>query len=95
MKRLFPEDGDYLSEHLQGALPAIALTNHSAFMTAFANDVSAEMQFAQQVYGYGRKGDVLIGISTSGHAKNVVNAMKVAKAIGVVTIGLTAKMVGV
>lgn len=91
LKNLYPEDGDYLSDYLQGALPAISLTNQSALMTAFANDVAADMQFAQQVYGYGRKGDVLIGISTSGNASNVINAAKVAKAFGVNTIGLTGK----
>lgn len=52
----FAEEGAYLAEHLQGALPAISLVSHSALMTAYANDVEADMIFAQQVYGYGNLG---------------------------------------
>lgn len=83
------EKADYIIEHLQGALPAISLVSHSALGTAFANDVAADMIFAQQVYGYGKIGDTVLGISTSGNAKNVVNAMCVGKAFGLTTIGLT------
>lgn len=83
------EEGAYLADHLQGALPAISLVSHTALITAFANDVAADMIFAQQVYGYGRPGDVLIGISTSGNAANVRHALQVARAVGVHTIGLT------
>ena len=85
----FPEDAEYLSSNLQGALPAISLVSQSAVFTAFINDVAADMIYAQQVYGYGKSGDVLIGISTSGNSKNVVNAIKVAKAFGIRTLGLT------
>ncbi|QHW33523.1 SIS domain-containing protein [Paenibacillus rhizovicinus] len=91
LTRLFPDDGELLADRLQGALPAISLVSHSALMTAFANDVSAETVFAQQVYGYGRAGDVLIGLSTSGNSLNVVRAMQVASALGVRTIGLTGR----
>ncbi|MCM3115050.1 SIS domain-containing protein [Neobacillus sp. MER 74] len=84
--------GDYyLGENLQGALPAISLVSHSALMTAFANDVAPDMVFAQQVYGYGKAGDVFIGFSTSGNSKNINHAVKVAKALGLVTIGFTGK----
>lgn len=76
-------------ELLQGALPAISLTGHMALSTAFGNDVDAGMVFAQQVYGYGRPGDVLLGLSTSGHAANVLHAVRVAKAKGMRTIGMT------
>ncbi len=89
LKARYPEEGDYLSNNLQGALPAISLVSQSAVFTAFINDVAADMIYAQQVYGYGRSGDVLIGISTSGNSVNVVNAVKVAKAFGIKTIGLT------
>lgn len=75
--------------HLQGALPAIALTQHSALSTAFSNDVSPDMIFAQQVYGYGEAKDIFLGISTSGNSKNVVCAAKTAKAKGMQTISLT------
>lgn len=87
----FPEDGAFLADHLQGALPAIALTSHDALMTAYANDVAAEMVFAQQVYGYGQPGDALLGISTSGNAANVVRAAQVARVRGLRTIGLTGR----
>lgn len=88
-------DGDdYLGEHLQGALPAISLVSHSALMTAFANDVAPDMVFAQQVFGYGKAGDVFIGFSTSGNSKNINHAIKVAKALGLVTIGFTGKSGG-
>ncbi len=60
-------------------------------LSAFINDVSPEMMYAQLVYGYGRENDLLIGISTSGNSKNVVNAVRVAKAIGVKTLSLTGK----
>jgi len=88
---LYPEseEGRFLAERLQGALPAISLVSQTALLTAFANDVSAETVFAQQVYGYGRPGDVLIGLSTSGSSMNVVRAIQVAKALGLRTIGLT------
>ena len=85
----FPEEGNYLADHLQGALPAISLVSHSALITAFSNDVSAEMVYAQQVYGYGQPNDVLWAISTSGNSANVVRAVQVAKALGLATIGLT------
>ena len=77
----------YMSQHLQGALPAISLTSHTALITAFANDVAADLIFAQQVYGYGKPGDVLIGLSTSGNSSNVLYAFQLAKAMGLKTIG--------
>lgn len=83
--------GEELAKKLQGGLPAIALTGHAGLSTAYLNDVDGDLIFAQQTYGYGRPGDVLIGISTSGNAKNVMYAMTVAKALGMKTIGLTGK----
>ena len=88
-RELFPDDGEYLGSHLQGALPAIALTSNSTLNSAFANDVAADMIFAQQVYGYGKTGDVLIALSTSGNSVNVIRAIQVAKAKDMITIGLT------
>jgi D-sedoheptulose 7-phosphate isomerase len=89
LKAAFIEDWQYLSENLQGALPAISLVSQSAISTAFINDVEPDMVYAQQVYGYVKPGDILIGLSTSGNAKNVADAIKVAKAFGAHTIGLT------
>lgn len=95
IRACFPDECKYLSENLQGALPAISLVSQSAVSSAFINDVEPDMVFAQQVYGYGREGDVLIGLSTSGNSRNVVNAIKVAKAFGVKTIGFTGESGGI
>lgn len=86
--------GEYLSDKLQQGLPAISLSAHSALTTAVANDIDADIIFAQQVTGYGNKGDILIGISTSGNSQNVIDALIVAKAKGLVTIGLTGESGG-
>lgn len=89
LKKADPIRGAELAGKLQRALPAIALTGHSALSTAFANDVDPKMSYAQQVMGYGEKGDVFLGISTSGNAENVVYAAIAAKAKGMKVIGLT------
>ena len=89
MKQVDPELGEILAKHLQGALPAIALTGHSSLATAFMNDSNPELIFAQQVNGYGKKGDVLLCISTSGNSRNVLFAAVAAKAKGLHVIGLT------
>jgi len=89
-----PAEGEYLANHLQQALPAISLVSQTALMTAFVNDVAADMVFAQQVYGYGEKQDVLIGLSTSGNSTNVIKAFTVAKAMGMKTIAFTGKSGG-
>ena len=80
-----------MGKYLQGALPAIALTNHAALSTAFLNDVHPGMVFAQQVYGYGQAGDVLMALTTSGNSVNVLNACDVARAKGMKVIGLTGR----
>jgi D-sedoheptulose 7-phosphate isomerase len=83
------DDGMELSGKLQNALPSIALTNHNSLNTAFSNDVDGDMCFAQQTLGYGVKGDVFMGISTSGNSKNVLYAAMVAKAMDLKVIALT------
>lgn len=90
----FGDEGAGLAAQLEGALPAIALTGHNSLSTAVANDGAPDAMFAQQVWGYGRSGDVLLAISTSGHSKNVVNALRVAAVVGLQTIGLTGKSGG-
>lgn len=94
LKAVSADKGTYLAEKLQPALTAISLTGHTALNTAFSNDVDPHLVFAQQVVGYGREGDVLLGISTSGNAENVLNAMITAKAKGLKTIGLSGKSGG-
>ncbi len=89
LKEIDPELGQTLADNLQGALPAISLTGHSSMTTAFMNDSMPELVFAQQVNGYGKAGDVYLGISTSGNSKNVLYAAVNAKAKGLHVIGLT------
>lgn len=91
LKTIDQERGEVLAGKLQGALPAIALTGHPGLSTAFLNDVDGGLIYAQQVYGYGKPGDVLLGISTSGNAENVLYAAVAAKAKGMKVIGLTGK----
>jgi D-sedoheptulose 7-phosphate isomerase len=74
------EIAHYLIPRLQPGLPAIALSGHASLNTACINDIDGNITFAQQVYGYGKEGDVLLGISTSGNSKNVLYAAGVAKA---------------
>jgi D-sedoheptulose 7-phosphate isomerase len=86
-----PERGAYLAGKLQNGLPAISLVSHHALTTAIANDTAGDMVFAQQVLGYGKPGDVLLAISTSGRAVNVIHALQVARALDMRTIGLTGR----
>ena len=88
------EDGAALIDKLEGALPAIALCGHTALSTAFGNDKDGFMTFAQQVYGYGRAGDVVICLTTSGNSKNCVYAAEVARAKGMGVIAITGEVGG-
>ena len=83
------EMGGRLALSLQGALPAIALTQHPSLSTAYANDVDSALAFSQQLLGYAVAGDVFWGISTSGNAKNVLHAAVTARALGLKVLGLT------
>ena len=85
----FGEDGAYLCEKLEGALPAYSLNSQTGIMTAFANDKAWDATFAQQLYGLGRQGDCLLTLSTSGNSKNCVYAALVGKAKGLSSIALT------
>lgn len=89
LEQIDAEQGRSIGMKLQGALPAIAIVDHVALSTAYLNDVDPLLSFAQQIYGYGRCGDVFMGISTSGNSKNILNACIVAKARGMKIIGLT------
>jgi D-sedoheptulose 7-phosphate isomerase len=78
----------------RGGLPAIALTVNPSVMTALANDYGYDMVFARQVEALGRKGDVLVGISTSGSSTNVVRALETARTAGLVTVGMAGQDTG-
>ena len=86
--------GEPFANTLQQALPAIDLTAQSALMTAVINDIDGDSVFAQQVMAFGKPGDVLLGISTSGNAENVRRALLTAHALGLQTIGMTGKTGG-
>ena len=78
----------------RSSLPAIALTTDSSILTATANDYSYDVVFKRQVEGLGQKGDILIGISTSGNSKNVIEAVRAAKKKGMVTVSFTGETGG-
>ncbi len=86
---VFPDETESMTENLQQAIPAISLVGNISLNSAFANDINPDYIFAQQVFGLGEKGDVLIAISTSGNSKNVLHAAKVARVKGIKIIGLT------
>jgi len=75
----------------RAAIPALALTTDTSVLTAMANDYDYTQTFSRQVEAFGKKGDVLLGISTSGHSANVIEAMKMAKEKGLYRIGLLGK----
>ncbi|MBU6143179.1 MAG: D-sedoheptulose 7-phosphate isomerase [Betaproteobacteria bacterium] len=79
--------GRFLQE--RKPLPSIALTTDTSAVTAIGNDYGYEHVFSRQVQALGRKGDVLIAMSTSGRSKNIVMAMQAARSAGISTIGLT------
>jgi len=82
-------DGRLLAGNLQCGLRALALTGPATLLTAIGNDQGAELIFAQQVMALGRSGDVLLAISTSGNAQNVVLAAKTARTLGLSVVALT------
>lgn len=89
LKAIDPVRGEQLAKNLERSLMAIPLVAHEALTTAYINDVDGYGVFAQQLLGFGRPGDVFLGISTSGNSKNVIPATVVARALGMKVIGLT------
>jgi D-sedoheptulose 7-phosphate isomerase len=81
--------GRYLKD--RSPLPAVALTVDSSALTAIANDYGYEHVFSRQLRGLGRRGDVLVGLSTSGNSTNVVRAVEAARELGIATIGMTGR----
>lgn len=94
IRRNFPENADYYIDNLQCALPAISLVNEVGLVTAYANDNSSDLVFAQQVIGYGKKEDILFAISTSGNSSNIIHAINIAKINNIKVIGLTGETGG-
>ena len=84
----------YLLPRLQPGLPAIALSGHASLNTACINDIDGNITFSQQVYSYGKKEDVFLGISTSGNSKNILYAAAVARAKNLKIIALTGESGG-
>jgi D-sedoheptulose 7-phosphate isomerase len=89
-------DAQHLAAELVGrflrdraALPAIALTTDPSVVTALGNDMGYEAVFRRQIEAHGRAGDVALGISTSGRSANVVEALRLARSRGLLTIGMT------
>ena len=91
LQELYGEEAEYFTKHLEQGLPAISFSSQTAVHTAFSNDQDEALFYAQCLLGYGKKEDILFGISTSGNAKNVGYALKLAKAMGVKSILLTGK----
>lgn len=91
LKKVDPQIGVELAANLECSLMAIPLVAHEALTTAYINDVDGYGVFAQQLFGYGRPGDVFLGISTSGNSANILNAAVVARAIGIKVLGLTGR----
>lgn len=89
LKRIDRQRGLRLSKNLEMPLRAVPLTSHIAITTAYMNDADATGVFAQQMLGFGDKGDVFLAISTSGNSENIISACVVAKALGIKIIGLT------
>lgn len=89
LKKVDPIRGEELARNLECGLMAIPLVAHEAITTACINDVDGLGVFAQQLFGFGRSGDVFLCISTSGNSKNVLSATVVARALDIKVIGLT------
>lgn len=88
--------GEFVSRFLfdRPGLPAIAVTTDTSILTAIGNDYGYEKLFARQIQAQGKPGDVFIGISTSGNSPNIVEGLKTAKELGMITVGFTGEKIG-
>lgn len=90
LRTMFPDgSGEHLAQTLVEAFPAISLSGEQSLNSAVINDVAADIVYSQQVYGLCGKNDALLALSTSGNSANVVNAAKVARLKGAVTLAIT------
>ena len=94
LKKIDPSAGEILADGIEGTLTAISLTTHESLSTAYLNDRFGEGVFAQQLYGFGREGDVFYALSTSGNSRNVLLAAIMAKVLGITVVGLTGETGG-
>lgn len=94
LKEVAGELGIEIASRLQSALPAVSLSSQHALITAVANDTHSDMIFAQQVQGLGKPGDAILGITTSGNSRNVINGLITARALGMTTLVLTGRSGG-
>jgi len=89
LSEISPARGKILGEKLGHSLPVISLSSNNALTTSISNDIDQSMIFAQQVIGYGNEKDILIGLSTSGNSRNIVDACITAEALNLFVIGIT------
>lgn len=89
IEKNYPQYKQYYIDNLQNSLPVISLVSEMSFLTAWLNDADPDFIFAQQLIGLGKKDDVLLLISTSGNSLNILHALRIAKCLGMITIGLT------
>ena len=89
LKAIDLKRGEKLSKNLEKPLRAVPLTSHISITTAYMNDADATGVFAQQMLGFGDRGDVFLAITTSGNSENIINSCVLAKAMGIKVIGLT------
>ena len=80
-----------LRDHDRQAIPSISLTTDSSFLTAWSNDTDFNSVFSRQISALGKKGDILVGITTSGNSDNVIKAVEIAEEMGIYTIVFTGK----
>lgn len=88
-QKLLGDEAELFEKYLQRGIPAFSLCSQSGVMTAYNNDVNSDFVYAQLLYASARENDLFIGISTSGNSRNVVNAVKVAKVMGIKSLCLT------
>lgn len=95
-------DSQHLAAELMGRykidrkpMPALSLTTDTSALTAIGNDYGYEFVFSRPLRGIGQAGDVLVGISTSGNSKNIINAFKVARELGITSVAFTGASGGI
>ena len=85
----FPKEAPYYIANLQSAIPCASLVSEIGLLSAYSNDCKADLVYAQQLVGQGRRGDVLIAVSTSGNSPNILHAARIAQVMGIRVIALT------